>query len=114
MVNSNNISKPFAIPRLVLKQKLIHFLNEDLINGDLSSGFIPETASAKAIIISKTPGIVAGLEEATILFQESGLDVQEFVKDGDTIENNQKIMEISGNLRNILMIYLIQLLNLLR
>ena len=104
MKDSSSISNPFAIPRSILMRKLLAFLDEDLHNGDLSSGFIPADAQSKAKIFSKTPGIIAGLQEAQLLFEENGLLGQLYAKDGDSIPKNHTIMEIEGNLRNILMV----------
>jgi len=50
-------------------KKLLKILEADIGFGDISSGIIPPTASGSAKIYAKSPGILAGMEEA--MYQET-------------------------------------------
>ncbi len=104
MISNCPLKGFFAIPREVLKQKVWKFIADDLIHGDLSSSFIPPDATAKAKIIAKSSGIIAGLEEAQLIFEESGLITSSDFQDGDDIQKSQILMTISGKIRDILMV----------
>lgn len=93
-----------AIPRKLLEEKLRRFLEEDVGLGDLTTiCTVPSGATANAQIILKEPGIIAGLEEATILLEGLGLHVKPRVKDGKQMEAGARILEINGDARTILM-----------
>ncbi|MHA1511079.1 MAG: carboxylating nicotinate-nucleotide diphosphorylase, partial [Promethearchaeota archaeon] len=62
----------FSIPKSVLLARLRKYLDLDIGFGDLSSSFIPEGEKGTAKKIAKTSGIVAGSEEATLLFEDVG------------------------------------------
>lgn len=100
----NQIPHIFAIPQQILKKKIWKYIQEDLEHGDLSSGFIPKDVRSKAKIICKSSGIIAGLEEAKLLFEDAGLTVKTRFQDGDPIEKSKILLSISGKLREILMI----------
>jgi len=84
--------------------RLRKYLDLDIGFGDLSSSFIPEGEKGAAKIIAKTSGIVAGSEEATLLFEDVGINVKQNFDDGDQIEKGDILMELKGNLQNILTI----------
>jgi len=94
----------FSIPKPVLLARLRKYLNLDIGYGDLSSSFIPEREIGTAKIIAKTSGIIAGSEEATLLFEDGGINVKQNFEDGDKIEEGDILMELNGNLQNILTI----------
>ncbi len=95
---------PFTIPKPLLLQKLRSYLDIDIGFGDLSSGVIPSDAIRSAKILAKSEGILAGAEEACLLFEDLGLTVTQEKFDGEPITLGEKIFLIEGNLRNILMI----------
>lgn len=93
-----------AIPRKLMEEKLRRFLEEDVGLGDLTTiCTVPSGATAKAQIILKEPGVIAGLEEATILLEGLGLNVKPHVKDGTQLKAGVSILEINGDARTILM-----------
>ncbi len=94
----------FSIPKPVLLARLRKYLDSDIGFGDLSSSFIPQNAKGMAKIIAKTPGIVAGSEEATLLFEDVGIKVKQNFNDGEKIQKDDILMELEGNLQNILTI----------
>ncbi len=100
----NLVSHPFALPRAVLLQQLRAFLALDVASGDISSGMIPATATGHAMIITKSDGILAGAEEAALLFEDNGIEVEQSLYDGAAITSGMTIFQLRGNLRNILMV----------
>lgn len=93
-----------AIPSELMEEKLRRFLEEDVGLGDLTTIYtVPSEAKAKAQIILKAPGVVAGLEEVTILLEGLGLHVKPLVKDGKEMKAGTRILEIYGDARTILM-----------
>ena len=91
------------VPRKILEEKLLQILSEDLGQGDVTvAAIIPPNLTVKAIVIAKEEGVVAGIEETTILAEYLGLKVKAKVVDGDKIKNKQVLMEISGDAQTIL------------
>jgi nicotinate-nucleotide pyrophosphorylase (carboxylating) len=91
------------IPKRILEEKLIGLLKEDVGIGDVTSDLIiPVGVQADAIVLAKEAGIVAGIEEVTILAKSTGLIVRVDVSDGDEIRKGQVLLRISGEARLIL------------
>ena len=91
------------IPGKMIEQKLLQLLAEDIGLGDVTSqAVIPQNLRANAVVIAKEGGVAAGIEEATVLAECLGLSVKAKVADGETIRNNQLLLEISGDARTIL------------
>ena len=79
------------------------FLNEDLNKiGDITSDSLFSNEQAKAQIIAKERCIVAGLNEAKLVFDKLGAKMNFFKKDGDLVENNTIVAEINGPAKSIL------------
>ncbi|WXG40505.1 MAG: carboxylating nicotinate-nucleotide diphosphorylase [Candidatus Freyarchaeum deiterrae] len=86
------------------ERKVLEFLEEDLGFGDITTNaLIPEQTTAEARIISKREGVIAGIQEADIIFKLLNIDSKPLVKDGDRVTRGQIIVELSGSARNILM-----------
>jgi nicotinate-nucleotide pyrophosphorylase (carboxylating) len=91
------------IPRKILEEKLAQILAEDIGQGDVTAtAVIPAGLQVEAEVIAKEDGVVAGIEEATVLAQYLGLKVKAKVSDGQEIENMQVLMEISGDAQTLL------------
>lgn len=91
------------IPRRIVEEKLREILADDIGIGDVTSAaIIPQNLTVKAEVITKEDGIVAGIEEVTILVEYLGLKVEAKVADGERIKNNQALMQISGDAQTIL------------
>ncbi|MBI4361126.1 carboxylating nicotinate-nucleotide diphosphorylase [Candidatus Micrarchaeota archaeon] len=84
-----------------LQKKLIGFLQDDHYQNDVTSNATPER-TAKAVIVAREPGVLAGLEEAQFLFEHVGLNAKNLAQDGTHLESNQPVLEIHGNNRDIL------------
>lgn len=86
-----------------MEEKLKVLLAEDIGQGDVTvAAVIPPNVTAKAELVAKEDGVVAGIEEATILAEYLGLKVVPKVSDGFKIKNMQVLAEISGDAQTIL------------
>lgn len=90
------------IPRRIVEEKLKQLLADDIGQGDITAALVPKNLTVKADVIAKEEGIVAGIEEATILAEYLGLKVKAKIADGDKIKNKQVLMELSGDAQTIL------------
>ena len=84
---------------------LLRFLEEDVPFGDVTSeAVIPEDLEAEAVIIAKQDGVIAGLEEAKVLFEHFGVKVELKAKDGDEVKRGTVVIKLKGNARKILLV----------
>lgn len=84
---------------------LLKFIEEDAPFGDITSeAIIPENLDARAVIIAKQNGVIAGIEEARSLFEYFNVEVKQHVRDGDDVEEGEKLLEVYGNARKILLV----------
>ena len=91
------------LPRRIMEDKLRHFLTEDIGQGDVTTALVvPADTFAEAVIVSKESGLAAGVEEVYMFLKDLGLDVQSFVKDGESIVSGKSLMKIRGDARTIL------------
>ncbi|HIE14532.1 TPA: carboxylating nicotinate-nucleotide diphosphorylase [Candidatus Bathyarchaeota archaeon] len=91
------------MPRAVLQNILLKFIEEDVGFGDITTeNLIPLGIEAEAEIIAKENLVVAGIEEVKILFEIMGVQVTEAVKDGEEVKAGKIIMELKGDARDIL------------
>ena len=84
-----------------IKKELLRFISEDIQSGDVTSVLLPKK-KIKAKIISREDGILAGARFAREIFHLKGCSVKTIKKDGTKLKQNQIILQISGNARNIL------------
>ncbi|MEX2751972.1 MAG: carboxylating nicotinate-nucleotide diphosphorylase [Candidatus Freyarchaeota archaeon] len=88
----------------LLERKMLEFLEEDLGWGDITTNaLIPEETIAEARIISKRDGIIAGVEEAGIIYKLLNVDFKPLVKDGEKVTKGQTVAELTGPARSILL-----------
>jgi len=88
-----------------IRNLLLLALQEDIGSGDLTTQFIiSKNQKSKAIIFSKSEGILAGLEVATLAFKllDSGAKFRNLKIDGDKIKRGDKILQIYGITQAIL------------
>ncbi|ASJ15401.1 carboxylating nicotinate-nucleotide diphosphorylase [Thermococcus radiotolerans] len=84
---------------------LLKFLEEDTPFGDVTSeAVIPEGIRAKAVIIAKQEGIIAGVEEAKALFEHFWVEVGVRKRDGEEVKKGDTILELEGDARSILLV----------
>ncbi|NLI97555.1 carboxylating nicotinate-nucleotide diphosphorylase [bacterium] len=90
---------------LVVREIVKWSLAEDIGTGDATTNStIPEKASARAIILCKEDGILAGIPVANETFRQVDHNSQITFdySDGDRIKKGKRIAELSGSARGIL------------
>ena len=88
-----------------IKPVVDYALNEDIGSGDITTNsLIPLHLQARATMVAKSSGIVAGLPVAEYIFRTLNPDIiwKQFVQDGDSISKGEIILEISGSYRALL------------
>jgi len=84
---------------------LLRFIEEDAPFGDVTSeAVIPEGIRARAVVIAKQDGIIAGVEEAKALFEHFGVKVSVKKRDGEEAKKGDVILELEGDARAILLV----------
>jgi len=79
------------------------FLKEDLgVEGDITSDALFTDETAIAVIIAKEDCIVAGLEEAKIIFSKIGANAEIIAKDGDFVRKKDIVCKVTGPAKAIL------------
>lgn len=93
------------VPHKVLEEKLTKLLIEDVGQGDVTSSaiFVSE-CTAEAEVIAKAEGTVAGIDEATILAEVLGLQVDVEVGDKTEVKKGQVLLRLHGNAATILVV----------
>ena len=89
----------------VIKPIIDYALNEDIGIGDITTNsLIPVDLQARATMVAKASGIVAGLSVAEYIFRtlDPQIKWKAFIHDGDRISTGELILEISGSYRALL------------
>ena len=90
-------------PRRILEEKLLKLLAEDVGEGDVTTAaVVPSECTAEAEVVAKADGVVAGIEEAAILAEALGLEVECPVTDGEKVSSSQVLMKLTGDAATIL------------
>jgi len=91
------------LPRKILEEKLRALLADDIGQGDITSSLmVPAGTNARASVVAKQSGIVAGIEEAEIFLQSLGLEVETSVSDGGKVRPGKVLLRVSGDARTLL------------
>ncbi|MFD2158280.1 carboxylating nicotinate-nucleotide diphosphorylase [Rubritalea tangerina] len=80
-------------------------LREDIGSGDVTSEyFVPSERQARAYMLVKETGVVAGLEVAELVFKtvDPELEVRMMSEDGARVAAGTRVMEIRGSARSLL------------
>lgn len=83
---------------------LLPFIEEDAPFGDITSESLLDERPATAHILVKEDAVIAGLEEAMTLFTHFQVTVEKLVNDGDRVKAGTKLLKLSGNGKNILLV----------
>jgi nicotinate-nucleotide pyrophosphorylase (carboxylating) len=101
LLNPEAFLSPLAIEEAVARA-----LDEDLGRaGDVTSiATIPETTPARAMLVARQAGVIAGLPLAVATFQKLSpdLDIQAHVRDGAAVAKGVQLLTISGPARAML------------
>ena len=91
---------------LAIEQAVTRALDEDLGRaGDITSiATIPETTPARAIMVARQAGVIAGLPLAVATFQKLSPDIkiEAHVRDGAAVAKGVQVLTISGPARAVL------------
>jgi len=88
-----------------IKSIIDYALKEDIGNGDITTNsLIPLDLQAKATMVAKSNGVIAGLAVAEYVFRTLSPDItwKTFANDGDKISRGDVILEVSGSYRALL------------
>ncbi len=79
-------------------------LAEDIKDGDITAELIPAEQRMKARVISRDHAVIAGMDWVNEVFRQFDADVQVtwFCQDGDRVEANATLFELSGSARSLL------------
>lgn len=83
---------------------LLHFLEEDVPFGDVTSDAIIGDISCTAVIRAEQDGIISGVAEAEALFSYAGVLVKSSKKEGEGICSGDVILTLEGDAKKILII----------
>ncbi|MFQ5920985.1 MAG: carboxylating nicotinate-nucleotide diphosphorylase [Nitrososphaerales archaeon] len=86
----------------VLREALAKFIEEDLGKGDITSEIVASDKTVRAKIVCKERALVAGLNEAGVLFDLVKCRSKPLVREGRCVRPMTTIMTVSGNARSIL------------
>jgi nicotinate-nucleotide pyrophosphorylase (carboxylating) len=80
------------------------WLDEDLMEGDLTASLIPDDKIGQAWMIAKANGIVAGLPLAQLVFQvlDPRVKVALKVQDGEKVQRGDVIIQLEGPMSSLL------------
>jgi len=99
------MTRPAYLTEAVITQFIRYALKEDIGEGDHSTlSTIPFDKKAKAKLLVKEDGILAGVELAEIIFHyaDPSLKLEIFKKDGDAVTKGDVAFEVFGKVRVIL------------
>jgi nicotinate-nucleotide pyrophosphorylase (carboxylating) len=88
-----------------IRQAVQAALAEDIGSGDATTlATVPETATARAVMRTREPLVVAGLEFAEAAFRElsAAVKIERLAKDGRRVNGDEILLKISGLARAIL------------
>jgi nicotinate-nucleotide pyrophosphorylase (carboxylating) len=107
MITPASLLHPEAfLSPLAIDEAVKRALDEDLGRaGDITSiATIPETTEARAIMIARQAGVIAGLPLAVATFQRlSGdINIQAYIRDGAAVTSGAHVLTISGPARAVL------------
>ena len=92
----------------MLKEKLISFIEEDRGFGDITTEAVlkdgKEERQAEAVIIFREKGVLAGVEEAIIIFEHYRISFDILKHDGDLVRAGEEVIRLSGLAANILLV----------
>lgn len=91
------------LPRRVVEEKLLRFLEEDVGQGDITTFLvIPDDTAVEAEVVMKESGLVAGIEEALALCESQNLRAKALVPEGALVEPTASILHIVGDAKSVL------------
>lgn len=93
-----------ADPGMVPLDTLLQFIREDAPNGDATSDAVIPDISCNAVVRAEGTGIIAGLEEAAMLFSHFGVMAECRKHDGDRVVPGDTLLFLSGRAKAVLLV----------
>ena len=91
------------LPKTILKRIIKEFLEVDVGFGDITTNtLIADNIQATAEIKARENGVVAGIQEAIMVFELMNIKKLDNIKDGSTVKKDQTILKIKGRAKDIL------------
>ncbi len=84
-----------------IKKFIVDETKGDIGTGDITSESVLRNGKVKAVVYSRSDGVVAGIEEVSLLLKGS-IKVKALVKDGSKIKKGSRILLLEGDEKNIL------------
>ena len=90
--------------RAVVREAAARAVGEDVGPADVTSRLIPAAHQGTAVLLTREPCVLAGMDLAEAVFREvdGTLKWKALAKDGDRLQADQGVAEISGSARGIL------------
>lgn len=101
MTTKDNLS---PIPEQIIQENVSIALKEDVGSGDITALLIAEEKHATARVITREDCIICGIDWVNEVFKQvsEALNITWHVKDGDKVDANSLLFELSGPARAIL------------
>lgn len=100
------MSQPSSLPDYVndLEITVRRALEEDIGSGDITADLIPENEYANARVITRENAVIAGQAWVNEVFRQvdDSVTINWLVSDGDRVQPNQTLFELSGSARGLL------------
>jgi len=92
----------------MLREKLISFIEEDRGFGDITTEAVlngkKKNVRAAAVIVFKEDGVLAGVDEAALIFGHYGISFEALKQDGEDARSGEEVIKLTGPARNILLV----------
>jgi nicotinate-nucleotide pyrophosphorylase (carboxylating) len=86
-----------------MRAKIQEYLREDLGSGDITSELVvAQDLMARGKVVCKEECVVAGLEEASVVFKELGAKTVRMAEDGSHVRKGDVVLEVVGPARAVL------------
>lgn len=85
-------------------QYLLRFIEEDSPFGDVTSDAVIADCTCRAVIRAEQEGIIAGIQEASALFEHFGIVTKPGKQDGDAVVSHDIILSLEGTAKGILLV----------
>ncbi len=93
------------IPKKILEEKFRKLVEEDVGQGDITTLLtVPSGTIVEARVLAKEPGVIAGIEEASVFLESFGLQVNSLIADSSKVKAKTAILKIVGDARTLLSI----------
>lgn len=98
--------QPTSLPDYVndLEITVRRALDEDIGSGDITAGLIPKDEQANARVITRENAVIAGQAWVNEVFRQvdDSVTINWLANDGDRVQPNQTLFELSGSARSLL------------